>query len=123
MSHVILNNKARNREWAPSTRAKKQSRNLLLLFIEVAAVIGLLVAAFQLWQTQQTLQQDLRTAQEIQAIIQDDAGQSGAAAHEREQDSAGAIDEQRTFSSPDGQGSQVGPFFWGVAPEIGAGDG
>ena len=120
---MILNNKARNREWAPSTRAKKQSRNLLLLFIEVAAVIGLLVAAFQLWQTQQTLQQDLRTAQEIQAIIQDDAGQGGAAAHEREQDSAETVDEQRTFGSTDGQRSQVGPFFWGVAPELGAGDG
>lgn len=42
-----------------------------LLIVELAAVIGLLIGAYQLWQVRQSLADDLATAQEVEAIIRD----------------------------------------------------
>lgn len=51
----------------------------LLLLVELAAVIGLLIGAYQLWQVRQSLADDLATAQEVQAIIREgEAATTGA---------------------------------------------
>ncbi len=50
----------------------KHIKKALLVVVEVVAVIGLLLVAFQFWQMQQTLHEDLNAAQEIQAVMQED---------------------------------------------------
>lgn len=51
----------------------------LLLMIELTAVAGLLIGAYQLWQVRQSLADDLATAQEVQSIIRErDVTNAGA---------------------------------------------
>lgn len=56
----------------------KLVKKALLLIVEIIAVAGLLLAALEMWQVQQTLLQDLSAAKEVQAIIRDGEGSTAA---------------------------------------------
>lgn len=86
---------------ANSTSGSEQGRRrrvlrMLLLVVELLAVAGLLLAAGHLWQVRQTLNEDLRVAQEVEAAIRSaetisGAGELAAGEHAIEADSGSYV--------------------------------
>lgn len=76
----------------------------MLLIIELAAVIGLLIAAFHLWQVRQSLAEDLQAAQEVESLLTDGdetmSGEAGASGKDAANGSATDSAPPQPPSSP-----------------------
>lgn len=71
-------NIAANRRAGSEQSRRRRAPRMLLLVVELIAVAGLLLAAGQLWQVRQTLHEDLRVAQEVEAAMRSAEAISGA---------------------------------------------
>lgn len=96
-----------NRSTGSEQGRRRRAPKTLLLVVELLAVAGLLLAAGQLWQVRQTLHEDLRMAQKVEAAIR--SGETIPGAGERSTGQSGsAIDA--------GSGPYVSGARWQASP-------
>lgn len=105
-------NIAANRTTESEQAGRRQVGKVLLLLVELLAVAGLLLAAVHLWQVRQTLHEDLKVAQEVEAVIQSGGAIPAVAGEGSRTLNAGSGSGAPWQTAPTSEGSSMLQELW-----------